>query len=306
MRAKETKETKSEMTVKLSSGFKKGAKYAHLAPLAKKLAKSIEALKEEFATEFNTEPINVSIRPKPRRCRLYGCAHYEKSNMFLYVFEGMKLEKAIDTVAHELQHFEQFKTGSLVLKGPRHYWHGEYVVNPKGRSKSSYERYLALPWEVDAREAGAKFTTKYAAKIAAMGEFPKPSEVVAKVAKPKRVTSTKVKSSFKRFITNVLTSCTRTMEEGATKQVVVSAKNEKLVATTLEYGKSSLAHELKRYGKEFNEESVKWVLSLFEFEVTLAKSSHSWKRFEVKEEEASLWKKLLTSYAFKTEVELVA
>ena len=60
----------------------------------------------------------------------------------------------IKKLAHELVHAEQFHTGRLVFDGRHKLWQGEIVKN-RGRT---WQNYLALPWEREARSREDELT----------------------------------------------------------------------------------------------------------------------------------------------------
>ena len=53
----------------------------------------------------------------------------------------------VDTIAHELTHAAQHSEGRLSAKGASFFWEEKMI----GYLPTTYSKYLALPWEVEAR-----------------------------------------------------------------------------------------------------------------------------------------------------------
>jgi hypothetical protein len=57
------------------------------------------------------------------------------------------VESCIETLAHELVHAQQYAQGRLTQKWGVFHWNSTEF----GKHPTSYKKYLALPWEVEAR-----------------------------------------------------------------------------------------------------------------------------------------------------------
>jgi len=61
---------------------------------------------------------------------------------------AVSVDSFVDTLAHELTHAQQYAQGRLSQKRGVFYWN----LTEFGKYPTSYAKYLALPWEVEARE----------------------------------------------------------------------------------------------------------------------------------------------------------
>jgi hypothetical protein len=97
---------------------------------------------------------NVSIRIAPIKGRFDG--RFWSTSNWIELDSRLEWDRALETMAHELVHAEQYHTGKMALKKVKgrwlRSWNGEYM---KGKA-SSYEAYRKLPWEIEAydRQAG--------------------------------------------------------------------------------------------------------------------------------------------------------
>jgi hypothetical protein len=78
----------------------------------------------------------------------------------------LPLQTAIQTLAHELVHAEQYHQGRLVASQSaasgdwNQYWNGEHV-----KVRSGYKAYRALPWEMEAFDREAELADKVIAQL---------------------------------------------------------------------------------------------------------------------------------------------
>jgi hypothetical protein len=67
----------------------------------------------------------------------------------------------IDSLIHELVHAQQDFLGKLRTQGQIFYWNDELF----GKKPTSHTKYMALPWEVEARKIAAEMTKEVMAMI---------------------------------------------------------------------------------------------------------------------------------------------
>jgi hypothetical protein len=98
----------------------------------------------------------VKRKPPKRTQNLLGLYNHKSNTVLLnlYTLQGSTIEKAIDTLAHEMRHAVQCKNKWLskfkesVDGSVKGYWKGKEYNND----------YYNSPWEMDARKYGEKYT----------------------------------------------------------------------------------------------------------------------------------------------------
>lgn len=95
-------------------------------------------------------------KPYKRNQHLLGVYNHKSNTVILnlYTLQGCTIEKAIDTLAHEMRHAIQYKNKWLTK------FKGGTVDSVKGywKGKEYNNDYYDAPWEIDARKYGAKYT----------------------------------------------------------------------------------------------------------------------------------------------------
>lgn len=106
----------------------------------------------EFRKLLDIGEVSIRIAPIKGRCagRFWG------TDRLVELDSRLEWDRALETMAHELVHAEQYHTGKMAQKKVRgrwmRSWNGEYM---RGKA-SSHEAYRKLPWEIEAydRQAG--------------------------------------------------------------------------------------------------------------------------------------------------------
>lgn len=99
------------------------------------------------------DEIEIRLRPLPKRNKSGSGG---SGKIELDISRGLR--SIIETLCHELTHEEQVFEGRLCYDDPRHTsWnnddHGRMLRGGRGKL---FERYMAQPWEVEARERAAE------------------------------------------------------------------------------------------------------------------------------------------------------
>lgn len=68
--------------------------------------------------------------------------------------------RMLETIAHEFVHVEQVHQCRLAVYEKVRHWQAPHGIERYGPPQS-FEEYLNLPWEIEARERGKLFTNKY-------------------------------------------------------------------------------------------------------------------------------------------------
>jgi hypothetical protein len=94
-------------------------------------------------------PSNVAFRVAPIKARKTN-GYYDVENKLVTLDCRLEWDRALEVMAHELVHAEQYHTGKLkkrfmYKKGWLHYWNG--TVGKKG---TTYNAYREQPWEQEA------------------------------------------------------------------------------------------------------------------------------------------------------------
>ncbi len=130
------------MKVTIATSIKYG-NYKHLQPRANTLAWFVRKWKERLVKYIDFD-LGVEIKIRPiRGSTITGQAILGKNKVDLD--PRFTPREQCKTIIHELIHHEQVKQGRLEV-GPQWKWNG--VLHTES---DSYEKYLDLPWEVEAR-----------------------------------------------------------------------------------------------------------------------------------------------------------
>ena len=296
----------SQFDVRISSGFR-GPKFKHKAIVANAMLEAINKLKDVFAKEFDTNP-NIDVMIKNTSSRKYGSASSFANKMILNVDGKGGMKDFLNTVAHELTHFEQFKIGRLTYdEKKRTFWDGKLIRGAK--PTMDMEKYRNAPWEVEARERADEFIVKYAKVIESLGELPVADEQVKHKA-----TLVKATNELKNVIAKMLENFVSTLVEGdKNMDVNISSANDKFVSSVSRF---PYAHRvkaaLKDQNMEFNEDSIRKLLDrIGNFNVNLASaikegethySFTPWLSMDPKDQAA--FKKILPAKVFNKMVKL--
>lgn len=108
----------------------------------------INRSEEEFRKLLNYSP-DVKYRVAPIKGRING--RYKHVPKIVEIDSNLNWDKALEVLAHELVHAEQYHTGKLRQiwdnrKGWTHYWNGDF----NGNRGSTYNAYRNQPWELEA------------------------------------------------------------------------------------------------------------------------------------------------------------
>jgi hypothetical protein len=105
---------------------------------------------------IETNLVVLKRKPYKHNQCLLGVYNHKSNTVILnlYTLQGCTIEKAIDTLAHEMRHAIQYKNKWLTkfkggtIDSVKGYWKGKEYNND----------YYDAPWEIDARKYGAKYT----------------------------------------------------------------------------------------------------------------------------------------------------
>ena len=117
-------------------------------------------------------PDGIEIPVKPARDRALGA--YYNTKRLIHLNCKMSLSSIISTLLHELKHSEQYFHRRLVHKydtvtgSVMECWNGDAIVSI--HKKLSFNKYQALPWEIEAREASNYTKLICDAYVAVYGE----------------------------------------------------------------------------------------------------------------------------------------
>jgi len=106
--------------------------------------------------------IHFRVAPIKAKRRL---GEYDVTKKLVHVDCRLGLQLALETIAHELVHAEQYHTGRLKTKytdkkGWLHYWDGEV-----GKKGTTYKTYRNQPWEIEAWERQSKLAALVQARL---------------------------------------------------------------------------------------------------------------------------------------------
>ena len=108
---------------------------------------------DECKKIFKVEDVNLLIRNIRKRSTVGSYGHSLKT--ISIDVRRFKIKDIVSTIIHEMTHAKQYKDGRLknTLNNKSIFENIEYP-NP---NKISYEKYLNLPWEIEAREMQEKY-----------------------------------------------------------------------------------------------------------------------------------------------------
>ena len=144
------KDTEKHMTdtFKIADSIMYG-RYGHMK------AKSIEVAKlfkmaTKHARKIMDLPETLGLEVRPIRGNVTG--YYKNASRIIGVDpRDRTLGAILSTIMHELVHAEQYHTGRLAIKQGVHTWNNEMGDQVTAIvSSSSYKKYRAFPWEVEA------------------------------------------------------------------------------------------------------------------------------------------------------------
>lgn len=155
------------MKIKIATSIKYG-NYKHLQEQAAHVVSLINKYKTNFAEEFRWDPRMVFvIRPikgswtRGRAVHAYDydvCDYYTSEVEIDPRFITERNDKRVlETIAHELTHATQVYDNKLSFERGMNVWCNKVY----GGGSMSYEAYLNLPWEIEAREQAERFVNKY-------------------------------------------------------------------------------------------------------------------------------------------------
>ena len=121
--------------------------YTH-TKTAKVIALMVQRTLPEFRKQLNL-PRDVKFRIAPIKAKNTN-GYYEVENNMATIDCRLGWAKALEVIAHELVHAEQYHTKKLKKKftgrkGWMHYWNGEI-----GKKGTTYKAYRDQPWEQEA------------------------------------------------------------------------------------------------------------------------------------------------------------
>lgn len=111
-----------------------------------------------------TIPRDIHFRVAPIKAKR-RLGEYDASKKLVHIDCRLGFQVALETIAHELVHAEQYHTGRLKTKysdakGWLHYWDGE-----AGKKGTTYTAYRKQPWEVEAFDRQAKLAAVIQARL---------------------------------------------------------------------------------------------------------------------------------------------
>ena len=91
-----------------------------------------------------------------RNIRSYSGVYYNYRKEVAIDIRSRDIQRIVSTIIHECQHALQYEKGDLKLSSKLNYksWKGESIKDSSALKQ--YKKYLALPWEIDARSAEYK------------------------------------------------------------------------------------------------------------------------------------------------------
>ena len=151
------------MKITCATSIKYG-NYKHLQVLVRLYTNMIHTHRAALMAAFDFRPdVEIHFRPikaSPRRgLKTSGRASDEQNRVELDPRQMQtSLRSCLETLAHELTHCEQYKQGRLLWSKAHtnlRIWNGEPYRH--AHMTTQHKQYLALPWEVEARERAAAF-----------------------------------------------------------------------------------------------------------------------------------------------------
>lgn len=118
-----------------------------VAELATLVAAAVPLMREHL--DFS-DSIDIIIKPIRMRDRV-GQYHEGRDEVVLDFRRGSRYS-LISTLAHELTHAEQYFTGRLTREWKKWDWVYQWENNVIGNKGSTFQSYMKLPWEIEARE----------------------------------------------------------------------------------------------------------------------------------------------------------
>lgn len=146
--------------IEVAGTFKYQKPYRFYRKDAFRLGEMLEAALPRFKEAFpKVDWDNIVIEVKPIKEKdTRGICYYGKyfgiSKIAIDPRKITFFKQMFEIIAHELRHMEQYETGILAANADfgNPQWQGiNYPMDDN--NKMSYEEYLALPWEVDARNS---------------------------------------------------------------------------------------------------------------------------------------------------------
>ena len=107
---------------------------------------------DECKKIFKVDDVNLLIRNIRKRSTVgtYG----NSSKTICIDIRRFKLKSIVSTIIHEMTHAKQYLDKRLKFVDGKQLFENKIYPNP---NKVSHERYLKLPWEIEAREMEKKY-----------------------------------------------------------------------------------------------------------------------------------------------------
>lgn len=139
------------MKVELATSIKYG-NYKYCRANAENITHMVHKYWHSLTSKIDC-PVDLTVHIRPIKGGTIGRACYTKHRIEIDPRRAI-MREIFETLAHEMCHFEQRKQGRLAWNKE----HGQRVWNgAMYRRTSTHRQYLNLPWEIEAREYGARF-----------------------------------------------------------------------------------------------------------------------------------------------------
>jgi hypothetical protein len=152
------------MNITLAKSIKSGS-HQELLGRAERCAEIIRNCWQRLCRDFDFDPdVELHLRPIPGA---FLGKSYQPSSVGGEKYRNGRIEldprcserEFLETLAHEITHFEQYKHGRLKLlvsddrlRGVEYVWNGQ-----RSKAARCYQEYLDSPWEIEARQRAAAF-----------------------------------------------------------------------------------------------------------------------------------------------------